>query len=497
MRYIFVACIGLMVAFAGPVQAQRPDAPHDAEAVHLPADITTHQVLTLPGRELRFNATAGSIRLKDAKGAPLTDVAFIAYQSEGADATTRPVTFVVNGGPGMASAWLQMGAVGPWRVRLDPATDGPSASAVPVPNAETWLDFTDLVFIDPPGTGYSSIVTTDADARRRLWSVGGDIDVLAEAVRKWLDQSGRIVSPKYILGESYGGFRGPRLARKLQSGEGVGVNGLILLSPLLDAHVMSGYADPLSWVDLLPSEVAVVRAQHGPVARTDLADVEAYAAGDYLVDMLRGGGDAAAIDRLTSRVAGLTGFDAATVRRLGGRLGRSVFQRELAPGRVSSAYDGTVTRPDPQPRALESEFPDPALGGWEAPVTSAMIAVYSEKLNWHPDAVYHLANDQVFAGWDWGRGMGRPESISALQAARSVDPHMRVLIAQGMFDLITPYFGTVRMLRLLPEMPGAAPIAMRVYPGGHMFYFSDPSRAALHDDAKAVFDPVNPTGGSR
>jgi carboxypeptidase C (cathepsin A) len=124
-----------------------------------------------------------------------------------------------------------------------------------------------------------------------------------------------------------------------------------------------------------------------------------------------------------------------------------------------------------------------------------MMAVYDGKLNWHPGTVYHLSNDAVFSAWDWGHGIGRPESVSALQAARSVDPHMRVLIAQGMFDLVTPYFGTVRMLRLLPEMAGSAPIAVRVYPGGHMFYFGDQARAALHDDAKAVFDPVTATGG--
>jgi carboxypeptidase C (cathepsin A) len=497
MKHLFLAFIGLTVVLGTPARAQRPDPSHVPDAQHLPADVTTHQTLALPGRELKFTATAGSIRLKDGKDAPLTDIAFIAYQAENADVATRPVTFVVNGGPGMASAWLQMGAVGPWRVRLDAATDGPSATPVPIPNVDTWLDFTDLVFIDPPGTGYSQILTTDAEARRHLWSVGGDIDALAETVRRWLDHSGRNVSPKYILGESYGGFRGPRLARKLQSDEGVGVSGLILLSPLLDAHVMSGYADPLSWADLLPSEVAVVRARHGPVTRADMADVEAYATGDYLVDILRGSGDAAAIDRLTARVAGLTGFDPAMVRRLGGRIGRYRFQLEITPGQVSSAYDGTVTRPNPAPRELASPFPDPVLDGFEAPVTGAMMAVYADKLNWRPDAVYHLSNDDVFSAWDWGRGIGRPESLTALQAARSLDPHMRVLIAQGLFDLVIPYFGTAQLLRMLPTMDGTAPIELRVYPGGHMFYFDDSSRAALRDDAKAVFDPVNPTGGSR
>ncbi len=118
-----------------------------------------------------------------------------------------------------------------------------------MPNAETWLDFTDLVFIDPPGTGYSRILAKGDDARRRLWSVTGDIDALAEVIRRWLDQADRIVSPKYILGESYGGFRGPRLARALQSDQGVGVSGIVLVSPLLDAHVQSGYNDPFDWVD--------------------------------------------------------------------------------------------------------------------------------------------------------------------------------------------------------------------------------------------------------
>jgi carboxypeptidase C (cathepsin A) len=496
MKYLLLAFIGLTAVLGTPVHAQRPDPPHQPEVAHLPADVTTRQTLALPGRELTFSATAGSVRLKDGKDAPLTDIAFIAYQKDGTDAATRPVTFVFNGGPGMASAWLQMGAIGPWRVQIDPATDGPSATPVPIPNADTWLDFTDLVFIDPPGTGYSRILTTDAEARRHLWSVGGDIDALAEAVRRWLDQSGRSVSPKYILGESYGGFRAPRLARALQSDEGVGVSGLIMLSPLLDSHVMSGYADPLGWVDMLPSEVAVVRAEHGPVTRAGLADVEAYAAGDYLTDILRGSGDTAAVDRLTAHVAGLTGFDPAVVRRMDGRLDRYRFQRELNPGRVSSAYDGTISRPNPQPHALASQFPDPVLSGFEAPVTSAMMAVYANKLHWRPDAVYHLSNDDVFSAWDWGHGMGRPESLTALQAARSLDPHMRVLIAHGLFDLITPYFGTVRLLRMLPKLDGAAPIEFRAYPGGHMFYFGEASRTALRNDAKAVFDPANATGES-
>ncbi len=490
LLYIFAI---LACGFAGTVAAEPEKPTRETDSAHppaeLPADVTTHQVLELPGRSLHFTATAGGMRLRDRHDTPLADISFVAYQLDGAVVASRPVTFVFNGGPGMASAWLQTGAVGPWRVRLDPHTDGPSTSPEPVANAETWLDFTDLVFLDPPGTGYSRIVTTDGEQRRRLWSVGGDVDVLAAAIRRWLDRTGRLVSPKYILGESYGGFRGPRLVRKLQADDGVGVSGLVLLSPLLDSHDQSGFADPMSWVDLLPSEVAAVRARRGPVTRSDLADVEAYARGEYVTDILRGEHDASATDRLTERVVSLTGLDPALVRRMHGRLDASLFQQFVSPGRVASVYDATATRPDPTPRQLSSEFPDPILGGFQAPVTSAMMAIYTQKLNWHPDFVYRLSNDTAFEEWDWGRGLGRPELLTALQAARSVDPRLRVLIAHGLFDLRTPYFSTARLLDMLPEMDGAAPVLLRVYPGGHMFYFDDASRARLHDDVETTLGP--------
>jgi carboxypeptidase C (cathepsin A) len=161
---------------------------------------------------------------------------------------------------------------------------------------------------------------------------------------------------------------------------------------------------------------------------------------------------------------------------------------------VASVYDGTVTRADPMPRELASHYPDPILAGLAAPIASAMVAVYNEKLNWHPDAVYHLSSDAVFSAWDWGHGLSRPESLTALQAARSLDPHLRVLIAHGLFDLRTPYFATVRMLRLLPELDSVPPVGLKVYPGGHMFYFDEASRAALRDDARAMFGESDTAG---
>jgi carboxypeptidase C (cathepsin A) len=497
---IALLCAGAISAARAQTSAPLPPEPAASGALsqsappaidpnRLPADATTHHTLELPGRTLHFTATAGSIRLRDDKNVPQADVAFVAYQLDGADRLTRPVTFAFNGGPGMASGWLQVGAIGPWRVALQGASGVPSGSPAPIPNAETWLDFTDLVFIDPPGTGYSRILTSEDASERRFWSVRGDIDTFAEVIRRWLDRSDRMVSPKYLVGESYGGFRAPRLARELQSTDGVGVTGMVLLSPVLDFHSESGITDPMGWVGKLPSEVAAARALKGPVTRADVADVELYAATDYVTDLLRGERDAAALDRLAARVAALTGLDAALVRRLHGRLDADVFLHELqrAQGRVGSQYDATITDADPFPHRLLSQYADPVLEGFKAPITGAMVALYTGQLNWRPEGVYRLSNDTVFERWDWGRGMGRPESLTALQTALALDPRLHVLIAHGLFDLRTPYFASELIVRGLPDVGPPDRVRLAVYPGGHMFYADDASRAALRRDATALF----------
>jgi carboxypeptidase C (cathepsin A) len=264
---------------------------------------------------------------------------------------------------------------------------------------------------------------------------------------------------------------------------------MVLLSPLLDTHLESGYNNPLGWVDALPTEAAAARALKGPVTRADMADVEQYAVTEYLTDLMRGIRDTAAVARMTDRVSALTGIDRATVARYSGRLDGEVFLHELerSKGRVNSVYDATVSDTDPFPRRPFSDYPDPVLDALKAPVTSAMVTIYSDKLNWRPERVYRLANDEAFGSWNWGRGMGRPESLSYLQSALALDPRLRVLIAHGLFDLRTPYFGTVRMLNQLADAASAERVKLEVYPGGHMFYSEDRSRAALRDAARLLF----------
>ena len=209
------------------------------EQRRLPEDSTTRQTITVNGRTLAFTATAGSLRLFNERGEPQADIAYTAYQLDGTEPRSRPVTFFFNGGPGASSAYLQLGSAGPWRLSIEGDGAISSAPADLKPNAETWLDFTDLVFIDPVGTGYSRFVATDEDVRKHFYSVDGDANALAVVIRRYLEKYGRLLSPKFIVGESYGGIRGPKIVRDLQTEQGVGVRGLILMSPVLDFREFS------------------------------------------------------------------------------------------------------------------------------------------------------------------------------------------------------------------------------------------------------------------
>ena len=166
---------------------------------------------------------------------------------------------------------------------------GRIASPALVPNAETWLDFTDLVFIDPVGTGYSRFVATGEDVRKRFYSVGGDVSAIALVIRRWLEKYDRLLSPKFVAGESYGGIRGPKVVRNLQTEQGVGVRGLIMVSPVFDFRERSG-SSLLKYVMSLPSMAAVAREAKAPVTHKDMADVERYARGEFLVDLAQGPG---------------------------------------------------------------------------------------------------------------------------------------------------------------------------------------------------------------
>ena len=477
--------------------SNRPGRAQNAGA-QLPADVSTEHALDVGARTLTFTATAGTIPLFDGDGALQAEVAYIAYVARGPVGTKtedRPVTFLFNGGPGAASAYLNIGAIGPWRVPLERVA--PSVQPTLVPNAETWLDFTDLVFIDPPGTGYSRIAASGEAARRHFWSIDGDAEALAVVIRKWLEKAGRQTSTKFIAGESYGGFRAPKIAKALQQTEGVGIRGLLLISPVLDfAGLGQRRHAPMSWVAHLPSMAAAALESKGQFDRDALRDVEQYASGDYLRDLIKGDRDPAAVERMSVRVAALTTLDPALVRRMRGRVDNGTFQRELYRDRglVGSAYDPTITAFDPTPGASNSRFSDPMLDGLTAPLTSAMTDLYQRLLNWRVDKPYRLLAREVSSQWQWGRGRTSPEVIDDLRNVLASDASVRVLVAHGATDLVTPYFGNQLLLDQLPTYGSADRVKLSVYAGGHMFYNRDASRRDLRADAEALYRAATSSG---
>lgn len=455
----------------------------------LPPASTTRHKLALPGRTLAFTATAGAIRIFNDKGEPQADIATTTYQLDGADPRSRPVTFLFNGGPGASSAWLQFGSNGPWRIAMDRAIANAATPLALEPNAETWLDFTDLVFIDPLGTGYSRMIASGDEARKRFFTVDGDVASIALVIRRWLEQADRMQSPKFIAGESYGGIRGPKIVRNLQTRQGVAVNGLVLISPALDFGDVLGTG--LSrFVTSLPSMAAVARdnEKRGVLTRADMADVEAYARGEFLSDLVKGQADAEATRRLADRFASLTGIDQAESRRLAGRFDVSEFRRafDRRNGKVTGRYDGSVLGFDPYPDSTNSDFNDPSEESLLAALTSAAFELYAHKLNWRPDGSYELLSRAVNREWDFGKHRTSVESVSDIRELLAASPQFKILVAHGLFDLATPYFATQIRLDQLPTFGSRDRVRLMVYPGGHMFYSHDGSRQALRDEVRTL-----------
>ncbi len=454
------------------------------DGVQLPPPASTAGAVDIGGSKLSYRVTAGSIDIRDGEGRLTAEVAYTAYVLDGQDGARRPVTFAFNGGPGASSAYLHLAAIGPKRVLTGNEGDVPSRPPVLQDNPETWLGLTDLVFIDPPGTGYSRAAGT-GDAARQHFSVDGDIAVLARVVQRWLAESGRLGAPTYLVGESYGGFRVPKLAARLQTGEGVGVSGLMLLSPVVDFGTRTRGGDGvLAVAARLPSFVAVVRERKGPLSRDAVKDAEAYAFGEYLVDLARGDADPEAVRRRSARVAELTGLPEDFVRRSGGRIETGPYLRELFRDRerVASAYDGSVTSPDPYPTSLRSSYEDPVLDGMVAPLTSAAIAYTRDVIGWKPSGRYELLSRDVNRRWNWGSGLNPPEAVGELRSVLGLDPTVRVVVAHGLTDLVTTYMETKAALDRIPASLAGERLRFAVYPGGHMFYSRDESRKALRAD---------------
>ena len=243
----------------------------------LPADAHVQQSMQLDGKTLRYTVTVSSLPVRDGDGKIAGEVVVTAYTVEGAD---RPVTFALNGGPGASSVYLNFGAIGPKHLQAGNEGDSPSDPTTLSDNPGTWLDFTDLVFIDPVGTGFSRSKVAEAEAKKLFYSTNADIQYLSRVIYDWLVKNDRLSSKKYLVGESYGGFRGPRITQYLQSRLGVALNGVVLVSPYLNPTVDdNGDLSPMPWMMTLPSITAAHLERQKKLTPEAMADVIAYTRG--------------------------------------------------------------------------------------------------------------------------------------------------------------------------------------------------------------------------
>lgn len=454
----------------------------------LPADKTITQTVRIGGRTIAYKATVGTIPVRDEKGKEIGQVVYTAYTVPGSD-PARPVTFAFNGGPGAASVYLNMGAVGPKRVQFGAQGDSPSDAPIARDNPNSWLDMTDLVFIDPIGTGFSrSLVDADA-TKKAFYANDPDIKYLSKVVYDWLVKEGRLRSPKFVMGESYGGYRAPRIAYELQSQVGVGLSGLIMVSPYLDPAVGNDATalSPLPWMIDLPSMAAANLERKGQLTPAAMAEVEAYTRGDFARDLLLGRANTEAVQRVVGNVTRLTGLDPALVQRMGGRVDSRTFLREVHrnDATIGSIYDSNVTAFDPFPWSPRQESNDPLLDSLIAPTTSAMVDFVTREVGWKTDARYNALSYAVNAAWDRGQPADTP--VTDLRKAIANDPKMRVMIVHGWDDLSCPFFASRLIVDQLPAFGVAERVQLRVYPGGHMFYSRSDSGAAFKADAAAMY----------
>jgi len=471
--------------------AEKSAADNKATTPPLPADAHVQQSMQLDGKTLKYAVTVGALPVRDKDGKTAGEVVLTAYTVEGEN---RPVTFALNGGPGASSVYLNFGAIGPKRLRVGNEGDSPSDPAVPADNPGTWLDFTDLVFIDPVGTGFSRATVPEAEAKKLFYSTTPDIEYLSRIIYDWLVKNNRLGSRKYLVGESYGGFRGPRVTHFLQSQLGVAMNGIVLVSPYLNPTIEdNGDLSPVPWMMTLPSITAarLERASkegESKLTPQTMAEVIAYTRGEYATTLLKGRSDEEATKKMIQHVTDLTGLDPAFVKYSGGRLETGAYLREVfrEQGKLGSVYDSNVTSFDPFPFAPEQRANDPILASIVAPLTTAMVDFVTRTVGWKVDARYYALSYTVNRLWDRDNDL-RKGSVPDLREAVAADPKLRVLIVHGWNDLSCPFMGSVLTVDQMPVMGDPSRVAVREYPGGHMFYTRPSSGAELRKDVMEMY----------
>lgn len=483
-RFVSVVIVALVLGLfrlsAAETVAKGPEGSPSGQSDQKPAAVapgpdenlstTSHTLKLASGETLHYTATAGCLRLKDESGKPTADIFFVSYSADGQNGA-RPVTFAFNGGPGASSIWLHMGIAGPVHV-----STGKAASAFQVePNAYCWLAWTDLVFIDPVGTGFSRAIPPE-DAKK-FFNTREDIHSVGDFIQLYTSRFGRWLSPKCLAGESYGGMRAARLLPYLYETYGMEIDGLILISPALDLHaIQPDSANDLPYAFFLPSYTASawfhkkIASDHESNLADELSEAENWAIDQYLPALARGDRlSAQDKDRIAARLAGLTRLPESLIRNRNLRISRPEFTSELLrpEGLVLGFMDGRTVYSGRGGGFLN----DPGMAATSAPYTQTANEYIRDKLEFKPGVPYLFFSEQANTEWNWGLAMPGMDAVGEIRQAVNRNRRLRVLATGGWYDLDVPYFSTIYLMNhVFPDPESAGNIRVKFFAGGHMFY---------------------------
>src|SRR5580693_3119325 len=456
----------------------------------LPADAISEHSVDTPSGKVNYTATAGTFSLFDQSGERSAAVFYTAYVVKTANPATRPVTFVFNGGPGAASAFLNLGLVGP-RLAQFGMSGHDGANVRMVDNPDTWLAFTDLVLIDPVGTGWSRPAKPDGGSA--FWGVRADAESMAKVIALYVAKNGRVSSPKFILGESYGGFRAAKVARAVQSEQGIVISGILMLSPMLEAEFQFGGGRfALGAALQLPSLAAAELERKGTFSKEALAQVEHFALTEYLSTLAGPPLQGDAAKNFYARVAQMTGLSVDVIAQARGFIPDD-YAKNLPVGdhKIVSQYDATFASDDPYPESPSVHGPDPILDGVVRAYGGAFVAYARDELGFKTDITYTLLASDISGKWQWREGSSRsqPSIADDLRDLLALTPSFHLMIAHGYSDMVTPYAVSRYVLDHLPPVDGEERTQLKLYRGGHMFYLDPASRKAFTADARTMYAP--------
>lgn len=486
-----------LVILAAPVAAQTPEVGKQQQPTSetgifnlLPGDSVSEKTLRTQDGPLSYMATAGTLDLYGQDGNRTAKVFYTAYVANKGD-PARPITFAFNGGPGAASAYLHLGLAGPKVLEFGRSRDDGTRPSLK-DNPDSWLAFTDLVLIDPVGTGWSRAV--DDDEAGQFYGVRQDAESLAKVIALYTHKNRRLASPTYLLGESYGGFRAAKVAAVLKETQGILVSGILMASPLVEGRFLFGTAnDPLAAAFLLPALAAAEMERRGAFDKDKLREAERFAMTDYLVTLAGPSPTGPDADAFYQRISGLTGIAKTDVARARGFMDGLYTRLAGESGRIISPYDAAYSVPDAYPESAMSRNDDPILDGFTRAYGAAFAAYARDELGFRTDITYSLLNTGVNRSWEWNGGRGGDGRTNAsasddLRDLLSTIPRFRLAIYHGYSDALTPYGLSRYVLDHLPPALAEGRTELRVYRGGHMFYVDPASRRQMTEDARRFYD---------